>query len=268
MSIHNICFHGEIRKIWCGYPFLSVVMSVGYVKWKGACEQTQNMWIQIILYMQSYLGICLPLKNFIVSNDSVSAKQRPRSDCADAQSRPRSDCADAVMAQIRLCRCTVTAQIRLCRCSHGPDQTVQMQSWPRSDCADAQSWPRSDCADAQSWPRSDCADAVMAQIRLCRCSHGPDQTVQMQSWPRSDCADAVWSRPLLSTHDLSVHFHLMVMIVSLFFPENRVWHFMQIVCNGDNLHKIMQGCKIPFARSHLWVNFKARRPRFSSFLVF
>ena len=24
MSTHNICFHGEIRKILCGYPLLSV----------------------------------------------------------------------------------------------------------------------------------------------------------------------------------------------------------------------------------------------------
>ena len=26
MSIHNICFHGEIRKILCGYSLLSVAM--------------------------------------------------------------------------------------------------------------------------------------------------------------------------------------------------------------------------------------------------
>ena len=26
MSTHNICFHGEIRKILCGYPLLFVVM--------------------------------------------------------------------------------------------------------------------------------------------------------------------------------------------------------------------------------------------------
>ena len=26
MSIHNICFPGEIRKILCGYPNLSVAM--------------------------------------------------------------------------------------------------------------------------------------------------------------------------------------------------------------------------------------------------
>ena len=27
MSTHNISFHGEIRKILCGYPLLSVAMS-------------------------------------------------------------------------------------------------------------------------------------------------------------------------------------------------------------------------------------------------
>ena len=26
MGTHNICFHGEIRKILCGYPLLSVAM--------------------------------------------------------------------------------------------------------------------------------------------------------------------------------------------------------------------------------------------------
>ena len=26
MSTHNICFHGEIRKILCGYSLLSVAM--------------------------------------------------------------------------------------------------------------------------------------------------------------------------------------------------------------------------------------------------
>ena len=28
-----------------------------------------------------------------------------------------------------------------------------------------------------------------------------------------------------------------MLIVSLVFPENRLWHFMQIVSYGDNLHK-------------------------------
>ena len=28
MSTHNICFRGEIRKILCGYPLLSVAMVV------------------------------------------------------------------------------------------------------------------------------------------------------------------------------------------------------------------------------------------------
>ena len=28
MSTHNICFRGEIRKILCGYPLLSVAMRI------------------------------------------------------------------------------------------------------------------------------------------------------------------------------------------------------------------------------------------------
>ena len=28
MSTHNICFRGEIRKILCGYPLLSVAMDL------------------------------------------------------------------------------------------------------------------------------------------------------------------------------------------------------------------------------------------------
>ena len=31
MSTHNICFRGEIRKILCGYPLLSVAMDL----WKN-----------------------------------------------------------------------------------------------------------------------------------------------------------------------------------------------------------------------------------------
>ena len=31
MSTHNICFCGEIRKILCGYPHLSVAMS-GFIQ--------------------------------------------------------------------------------------------------------------------------------------------------------------------------------------------------------------------------------------------
>ena len=30
MSTHNICFRGEIRKILCGYPLLSVAMNFAF----------------------------------------------------------------------------------------------------------------------------------------------------------------------------------------------------------------------------------------------
>ena len=32
MSTHNICLHGEIRKILCGYPLLSVAMVTNSVE--------------------------------------------------------------------------------------------------------------------------------------------------------------------------------------------------------------------------------------------
>ena len=37
-------------------------------------------------WAKSHLGLCSPLIRFIVSNDSISRQQRPRSDCAYAQS--------------------------------------------------------------------------------------------------------------------------------------------------------------------------------------
>ena len=30
MSTHNICFRGEIKKILCGYPLLSVAMTTAF----------------------------------------------------------------------------------------------------------------------------------------------------------------------------------------------------------------------------------------------
>ena len=33
MSTHNICFHGEIRKILCGYSLLSVAMKFTHHHW-------------------------------------------------------------------------------------------------------------------------------------------------------------------------------------------------------------------------------------------
>ena len=40
MSTHNICFRGEIRKILCGYPFLSVAMQMsGALCFHGASRK-------------------------------------------------------------------------------------------------------------------------------------------------------------------------------------------------------------------------------------
>ena len=36
----------------------------------------------------------------------------------------------------------------------------------------------------------------------------------------------------LSSDDILKYFFL-------FFPENRIWHFMQIVSNGENLHELL-----------------------------
>ena len=41
MSTHNICFRGEIRKILCGYPFLSVAM----ISPQKCMLWSQNMYI-------------------------------------------------------------------------------------------------------------------------------------------------------------------------------------------------------------------------------
>ena len=39
MSTHNICFRGEIRKILCGYPLLSVAMRIALCE-VYSCKQT------------------------------------------------------------------------------------------------------------------------------------------------------------------------------------------------------------------------------------
>ena len=54
MSTHNICFHGEIRKILCGYPLLSVAnhssssnkmhQQVHVVKW--TCSNLRTSWVR------------------------------------------------------------------------------------------------------------------------------------------------------------------------------------------------------------------------------
>ena len=41
MSTHNICFRGEIRKILCGYPLLSVAMMK---KENDLCRIGLNYW--------------------------------------------------------------------------------------------------------------------------------------------------------------------------------------------------------------------------------
>ena len=47
MSTHNICIGGEIRKILCGYPLLSVAMITGSFEVKRCLSAYVN--VQIIL---------------------------------------------------------------------------------------------------------------------------------------------------------------------------------------------------------------------------
>ena len=53
MSTHNICFPGEVRKILCGYPILSVAMSIGC---KCLFLDYRAMYISVLYVM------ALPLK--------------------------------------------------------------------------------------------------------------------------------------------------------------------------------------------------------------
>ena len=46
MSTQNICFHGEIRKLLCGYPLLSVAMFMEKI-----LPVTINYYSAIYLYM-------------------------------------------------------------------------------------------------------------------------------------------------------------------------------------------------------------------------
>ena len=39
MSTHNICLCGEIRKILCGYPLLSVAMNIAFLQKYEAADQ-------------------------------------------------------------------------------------------------------------------------------------------------------------------------------------------------------------------------------------
>ena len=49
MSSHNICFRGEIRKILCGYPLLSVAM-VTYEKVKATQSSShKNSYVASLL---------------------------------------------------------------------------------------------------------------------------------------------------------------------------------------------------------------------------
>ena len=71
-STHNVCFRGEIRKILCGYPLLSVAMHnyvkhpagnhvTGYEKWIIKKNTSMNS-IHMQKQKQKKLSVC-PLTN-------------------------------------------------------------------------------------------------------------------------------------------------------------------------------------------------------------
>ena len=57
----------------------------------------------------------------------------------------------------------------------------------------------------------------------------PDQ-VLLREQPDLGLHLAFWVKNISRQH---------IEIISLFFPEKRIWHFMQIVSNGDNLHGML-----------------------------
>ena len=59
MSTHNICFRGEIRKIFTGYPPLSgpMVFLLAFIPLKGLFSYLAILHTaHILLYIQSYSG--------------------------------------------------------------------------------------------------------------------------------------------------------------------------------------------------------------------
>ena len=66
MSTHNICFRGEIRKILCGYPLLSVAMQPRSTS------------------LQADVGLHCPLTESVDTAVYVNKQGMPRSDCMDA----------------------------------------------------------------------------------------------------------------------------------------------------------------------------------------
>ena len=55
MSTHNICFHGEIRKILCGYPLLSVAMICAYELCLPIYQPMKYMYIPFHLILHLFL---------------------------------------------------------------------------------------------------------------------------------------------------------------------------------------------------------------------
>ena len=76
MSTHNICFHGEIRKILYGYPLLSVAMKYMYTQ-KEDTNQPAIMHSLIrvfVVHMKKVFILGYPKKHSEDSNQNVNAQ--------------------------------------------------------------------------------------------------------------------------------------------------------------------------------------------------
>ena len=60
MSTHNVCFHGEIRKILCGYPRLSVAIHLcRLISLSCLPDDTLDPWLPTDAYVQVDLSVYL-----------------------------------------------------------------------------------------------------------------------------------------------------------------------------------------------------------------
>ena len=71
MSTHNICFHGEIRKILCGYPLLTVAMfrmsDRQYRPWSDAALQLL-IWSTLFAQASLFKYLNIPSKSSYCSH--------------------------------------------------------------------------------------------------------------------------------------------------------------------------------------------------------
>ena len=81
MSTHNICFHGEIRKIICGYPLLSVAM---YLYYSGRYIRANGTYPGQILHSAATDQVlhCLPVRRSFKRHQLGGSCQSLVKECA------------------------------------------------------------------------------------------------------------------------------------------------------------------------------------------